>query len=90
MGVRPRFLKELPPMTAETCTIHLLREQGHVTLVMRKANGEDVGVFTMHAVEAKALGKRALELAQGTDGDVSLVEGVNLGGPPRSDQVIGY
>lgn len=64
MGQRPGFLEDLPPMTGEVCTVHLLREQGYVTLVMRRPDGDVAGVFTMHSVEAESLGTRTLALGR--------------------------
>ena len=76
-------------MTDEVCTLHLLRENGHVTMVMRSLRtGMDLGVFTFHCVEATKLADRIHELVSRPDGASTLVEGVYLGGPPGPDDLM--
>ena len=88
MSNRPPDLENLPPTTEEICTIHLLREQGYVTLVMRLPTGKNVGIFTLHRVEAQKLASRVQELVDGVDGANTLVEGVYLGGPPTAEELV--
>ena len=88
MGNRPEHLRALPPMTGDVCTIHLLQEQGYITMVFRTRSGADMGVFTIHRVEATKLGERICELLESPDGTSSLVEGARVGGPPRPDQLM--
>lgn len=88
MTARPRHLENLPPMTPDLCSVHILREEGYVTLVMRLPSGKDVGVFTFHQVEATKLAARISEVVAAGDGATSLVEGAHLGGPPDPDQLL--
>ena len=88
MSDRPEHLRDLPPLTGEVCTMHLLREHGYVTLVMRRHSGDDLGVFTLHHAEARKLVSRLRELLDGADGGTSLVEGVYVGGPPTAEQSV--
>ena len=68
----------------------MLRENGYVTFVLRPmlGVGDDLAVFTMHEVEARKLSERLRAVADGADGDSSLVEGAYQGGPPRLDQLL--
>ena len=75
-------------MTADVCTVQILRERGYVTLAMRSPGGKLSGVITLHAVEAKKLGEQLVALATGADGSHSLVEGAHVGGPPTPDQLM--
>ena len=86
---RPDHLRVLPAMTDEVCTLHLLREYGHLTMVVRSPRtGMDLGVFTLHCVEATKLAERIHEIVNRSDGATSLVEGVYLGGPPGADDLL--
>jgi hypothetical protein len=66
----------------------LLRELGYITFVIRRPDGSDAAVFTLHRAEANSLATRIQELIAGADGENTLVEGVFLGGPPRRDQLL--
>ena len=88
MSSRPSHLQNLPRMGIETSMMFLLRELGHVTFVLRRPDGTDEAVFTLHRAEAKALASRIQELLSKPDGATSLVEGVYPGGPPTADQLL--
>src|SRR5438067_894096 len=87
-GIKYPGLENLPAMTHDLTTLFLLREAGYVTLVFQRPNGDRVGVFTLHRVEAKDLAERVRKLVDGQDGDTSLVEGAYIGGPLKADQLL--
>lgn len=81
-------LENLPALTQDRTTLLLLREGGHVTLVVQRMDGQRAAVLTLHRAEATKLAERLKELADGQDGDTSVVEGAFIGGPPRPDQLL--
>lgn len=80
----------LPPIGDSDHLIHLLRKNRYITLhITHRSTGKPAGTFTLHRAEALRLVERLGRLTDAPDGSTDTIEGVHLGGPPRTDQLTG-
>jgi hypothetical protein len=79
----------LPPIQPEPHLVYVLKRNKHVTLALaHQQTGAAAFAVTLHAVEARLLGKALIAIADGEEEGATFVEGACLGGPPSRDEVL--